>query len=112
MILELVLFKSPPGMDRAAILEDARHTIPRWRANPDLVRKHYLVSDDGYGGGAYIWPSKEAAQRGHDVAWREGVKKRTGSEPVILRPAHGGGQRGRLGHRMDRERRRPSGPIV
>ena len=49
----------------------------------NLVRKHYLVSDDGYGGGAYIWPSKEAAQRGHDVAWREGVKKRTGSEPVI-----------------------------
>ena len=83
MILELVLFKSPPGMDRAAILEDARHSIPRWRADPDLVRKHYLVSDDGYGGGAYIWPSKEGAQRGHDVAWREGVKKRTGSEPVI-----------------------------
>jgi drug/metabolite transporter (DMT)-like permease len=83
MILELVLFKSPPGMDRAAILEDAKHTIPHWRADPDLVRKHYLVSDDGYGGGAYIWPSKEAAQRGHGVAWREGVKKRTGSEPVI-----------------------------
>ena len=83
MILELVLFKSPPGMDRAAILEDAKHTIPHWRADPDLVRKHYLVSDGGYGGGAYIWPSKEAAQRGHGVAWREGVTKRTGSEPVI-----------------------------
>ena len=56
MILELVLFKSPPGMDRAAILEDARHTVPHWRANPDLVRKHYLLSEDGYRGGAYIWP--------------------------------------------------------
>src|SRR5258707_4630208 len=83
MILELVLFKSPPGMDRAAILEDAKHTIPHWRADPDLVRKHYLVSDDGYGGGAYIWPSKEAAQRGHRVAWREGVKKSTRSGPDI-----------------------------
>jgi hypothetical protein len=83
MILELVLFKSPPGMDRAAILEDARHTVPHWRANPDLVRKHYLLSDDGYGGGAYIWPSKEAAQRGHDAVWCEGVKKHTGSEPTI-----------------------------
>ena len=83
MILELMLFKSPAGMDRAAILEDAKHTVAHWRANPDLVRKHYLLSDDGYGGGAYIWPSKEAAQRGHDRAWREGVRKRTGSEPVI-----------------------------
>ena len=83
MILELVLFKSPPGMDRAAILEDARHTVPHWRANPDLVRKHYLLSEDGYGGGAYIWPSREAAQQGHDATWREGVKKRTGGYPTI-----------------------------
>jgi hypothetical protein len=83
MILELVLFKSPPGMDRAAVLEDAKHTIPRWRANADLIRKHYVLSEDGYGGGVYIWPSKEAAQRGHDAAWRESVKQRTGSEPEI-----------------------------
>ena len=82
MILELVLFKSPPRMDRAAVLEDAKHTIPRWRANADLIRKHYVLSDDGYGG-VYIWPSKEAAQKGHDAEWRESVRKRTGSEPVI-----------------------------
>ena len=83
MILELVLFKSPPGMDRAAVLEDAKHTIPRWRANADLLRKHYVLGDDGTGGGVYLWPSKEAAQNGHDAAWREGVRKRTGAEPVI-----------------------------
>jgi hypothetical protein len=83
MILELVLFKSPPGMDRAAVLEDAKHTIPRWRANADLLRKHYILSEDGEGGGVYIWPSKEAAQQGHDAAWRESVRKRTGAEPII-----------------------------
>lgn len=83
MILELVLFKSPPGMDRAAVMEDAKHTIPRWRANVDLLRKHYILGDDGTGGGVYIWPSKEAAQKGHDAAWRESVRKRTGAEPVI-----------------------------
>ena len=83
MIVELVLFKSPPGMDRAGVLEDAKRTIPRWRANSDLVRKHYLLGDDGCGGGVYIWPSKAAAERGHDAAWREDVKTRTGAEPVI-----------------------------
>lgn len=83
MILELVLFKSPPGMDRAAVLEDAKHTIPRWRANADLLRKHYILGDDGTGGGVYLWPSKEAAQKGHDAAWREGVRQRTGAEPII-----------------------------
>jgi hypothetical protein len=83
MIVELVLFRSPPGMDRAAILEDAKHTIPRWRANPELLRKHYLLGDDGYGGGLYIWPSREAAERAHDAEWQAGVEKRTGAKPTF-----------------------------
>jgi hypothetical protein len=84
MILELVLFKSPQDKSRAEILEGAKHTLARWRANPDLVRKHYLLSEDGLeGGGVYIWPSREAAEKGHDAEWRESVKQRTGSEPVI-----------------------------
>ena len=29
MILELVTFKTPAGWDRARVLEDAKHTIPK-----------------------------------------------------------------------------------
>jgi hypothetical protein len=84
MILELVLFRSPPGKSREEILEDAKHTLPRWRANEELIRKHYLLSEDGNeGGGVYLWPSREAAERGHNAEWRAGVVKRTGVEPVI-----------------------------
>jgi hypothetical protein len=83
MIVEYVLFKSPPGKSREEILTDAKLTVPKWRANKELVRKHYIESDDGYGGAFYIWPSREAAERGHDAAWRAGVEKRTGSTPVI-----------------------------
>lgn len=84
MILELVLFKSPQNKSRGEILEDAKHTLARWRANPDLLRKHYLLSEDGLeGGGVYIWPSREAAEKGHDAEWRASVEKRTGSQPVI-----------------------------
>ena len=70
MIVEYVLFKSPPGKSREDILADAKLTVPKWRANKDLVRKHYIESEDGYGGAFYIWPSREAAERGHDAAWR------------------------------------------
>ena len=55
-------------------------------ANKELVRKHFLrgIGDaEDTGAGVYIWPSKEAAQKGHDAAWRESVRKRTGAEPVI-----------------------------
>jgi len=83
MIVELVLFRSPPSMDREAVLQDAKQTLPRWRANKELVRKHYLLSDDGWGGGLYIWPSRAAAEKAHNAEWQAGVVQRTGAKPVM-----------------------------
>lgn len=84
MIVELVTFKAPPGADWDDILKDARAVIPRWRANPDLVRKHFLLSDDGREcGGLYVWPTREAAEAAHDAAWRAGIERRTGAPPTI-----------------------------
>jgi len=86
MILELVTFKTPAGWDRARVLEDAKHTIPKWSSNPDLVRKHFglgIGEDEGTSTGMYVWPSFEAARKGHNEGWREGVKKRTGGYPSI-----------------------------
>ena len=86
MILELVTFKTPAGWDRARVLDDAKHTIPKWSSNPDLVRKHFglgLGEDEGTSTGMYVWPSIEAAKNGHNDEWREGVKKRTGDYPTI-----------------------------
>jgi hypothetical protein len=86
MILELVTFKAPAGWDRAKTLEDAKHVVPKWVANQDLVRKHFLRGigeTEGIGAGVYIWPSIEAAQRAHNAEWQESVKKRTGGYATI-----------------------------
>ncbi len=83
MIVEFVQFSYPPGMTREQILEDARTTIPRWRANEELIRKHYIAGEDGVGGAFYIWPSKAAAQRGHNAEWLANIKARTGATPTI-----------------------------
>jgi len=58
-------------------------TASRWRANKELIRKHYIVVEDGSGGAFYIWPSKEAAHRGHNAEWFANIKARTGSVPAI-----------------------------
>jgi len=86
MIVELVTFKTPDGWDRAELLDDARKTIPKWRANPELLRKHFargLGDDQGAAAGIYLWPSIEAAKRAHDANWRDSVRQRTGGEPSI-----------------------------
>jgi hypothetical protein len=84
MILELVEFNSPKGWTREQVAEDARHVIPKWQANTELLRKHFLLELNGKtGAGVYIWPSVEAAQKAHDEAWRQSVIKRTGAAPTI-----------------------------
>ena len=83
MILELVLFDNPPGLDRQTELEGARSVVAKWRANPDLLRKHFMRTEDGAQGGAvYLWKSREAAEAAHGPEWRASVKARTGSEPT------------------------------
>jgi hypothetical protein len=76
MILELVLFDNPPGLDRAAELEGARAVVAKWR-------KHFMRSEDGKQGGAvYLWKTRAAAEAAHGPEWRASVKARTGSEPT------------------------------
>jgi hypothetical protein len=83
MILELVLFKNPPGLARQTELEGARTVVPKWQANPDLLRKHFMRTEDGGEGGAvYVWKTKEAAEAAHGPEWRASIKARTGSEPT------------------------------
>ena len=86
MIVEIVTFPQAANADRAAVLEDAKHTIPKWSANKDLVRKHFLMGlgdASNVGAGVYIWPSIEAAKAAHNDAWRESVQKRSGAYPEI-----------------------------
>jgi hypothetical protein len=84
MILELVEFNSPKGWSRAQVAEEARHVIPKWQANKDLLRKHFLLELNGKtGAGVYVWPSVAAAQKAHNEDWRQSVIKRCGSAPTI-----------------------------
>jgi hypothetical protein len=42
MITEVVTFKLPTGMTRDQLISNYRQTAPKWRDNPDLIRKNYL----------------------------------------------------------------------
>lgn len=83
MHAELVKLDVDPRLTREQALIDARGTIPHWRANPDLIRKHYLYGEDGCLYGLYLWTSREAALKAHDEAWRAGAKARIGADPVV-----------------------------
>ena len=82
MIGEFVRYPAPEGADRADIVLDARSVVPKWRAEPDLIRKHFMRSDDGkWLSGFYLWKNREAAEAAHNAEWREAVRERTGALP-------------------------------
>ena len=79
MIVELVEFVHPAGTSRADVIESARTTLPHWQADPDLLRKHYLLGTDGRSGaGLYFWTDIAAARRAHSADWVAAAEQRTG----------------------------------
>ncbi len=84
MIGEFVRYPAPKGATREDVIEAAYEVVPRWQANPDLLRKHFLWSDDKkWICGFYLWKTREAAEQGHDAAWQAEVEQRTGKAPEI-----------------------------
>jgi hypothetical protein len=81
MILEMVSFERPEGFSDADLMEDARSTVAKWRADPDLIRKHFARAEDGTIAGIYLWPDRAAAERAHDAEWIARFRERTGRTP-------------------------------
>jgi hypothetical protein len=82
VITEIVTFNLPKGMTRDQILAQFRDSIPRWRDNPDMIRKHMIFDlEHGKAGGVYLWHSVADAKRWHDETFRARVKAAFGSEP-------------------------------
>ena len=93
MIVAVVRFPLDPplsSVDAAAMFEAS---APKYQNVPGLLRKHYLLGDEGrVGGGVYLWESRDAAEALYDEAWRTGLESRYGHPPIdrVLRePGHG-----------------------
>jgi len=84
MITEIVTFKLPSEMTREDVVANFEKTAPNWKANPDLIRKNYLVDVKiGMAGGVYLWKERGHAEKWHGEAFRNKVKEIYGSEPEI-----------------------------
>ena len=65
MITAIVHFPLPAPLTLEEATEVFRSTAPIYRNVPGLVRKVYLLSEDGRtAGGVYLWETRAAAERG------------------------------------------------
>ena len=84
MITAIVHVKLPKPVTRERAQELFLGTAPKYRQAQGLVRKYYLLSDDGgTAGGAYLWKSRADAERMYTPEWRQFIAKTYGAEPDV-----------------------------
>jgi heme-degrading monooxygenase HmoA len=78
-----VTIATPAGVTRERIVAEFRAAVPAHQKADGLLRKHFIISDDGRFGGLYLWRDEAAAQRWFNEAWQQRVRQTYGSEARI-----------------------------
>src|SRR5471030_721433 len=85
MTIVLTRFALPARLTNDAAKEIFLSTAPLYRGRPGLLRKHYLLSEDGLTAGAvYVWESRAEAEKLYTSEWRQFVTEKYGSEPSVV----------------------------
>lgn len=84
MITAIVQFNlpQPVSVEQAAGIFSS--TAPKYQEVSGLVRKYYLLSEDGRtAGGAYLWRSRDDAEKFYNDDWKNFIMEKYGTEPSI-----------------------------
>jgi len=84
MVTTIVQFRLPEAITLGQAREIFLTTAPKYVGVAGLIRKQYLVSEDGHSaGGVYLWKTREDAERLFTADWYEFIRGKYGSEPTI-----------------------------
>ncbi len=85
MITAIATFRLPKRLTVDEARSIFQSTAPRYQAQPGLVRKYYVLSEDGMtAGGVYLWQSRKAADALYTDAWRDFVTEKYGAAPQLV----------------------------
>jgi len=84
MITALVQFRLPQPVTREKARQLFVGSAPKYREASGLIRKYYLLSEDGAtAGGVYLWKSRKDAAGLHTKEWESVIRERYGAQPTI-----------------------------
>jgi hypothetical protein len=84
MITSIVQIKMQAPMSLKKARELFTGTAPRYREVPGLIRKYYLLAEDGNtAGGVYLWVSREAAEAMYNPDWYAFIREKYGVDPEV-----------------------------
>jgi Putative mono-oxygenase ydhR len=85
VITAIVQFALPQPVTREKAREMFSSSAPRYVGVSGLVRKYFLLSQDGRtAGGVYLWQSQEDAELMYTGAWKRSIADKYGAEPSVV----------------------------
>jgi heme-degrading monooxygenase HmoA len=79
----LVTLPTPAGIGKAQLVQEFQAAIPTYRAVPGLLRKYFIITEDGRFGGIYLWKDQAAAEQWFNAAWKERVRATYGTDATL-----------------------------
>jgi hypothetical protein len=84
MITSITRFQLPPGVSTEVVKKGFLQVAPHFKNPSGLLRKYFLVSQDGkHGGGVYLWKSMEQARTFSEGVLRSMIRDKFQVEPSI-----------------------------
>lgn len=84
MVIVLTMLRLPKPLTRDEARRVFMSTAPTYRTVQGLLRKHYVLSEDGAtAGGIYLWNSRREAEAMYTEAWRSFVREKYGTDPSV-----------------------------
>lgn len=84
MITTITTFQLPKPITPEEAKKIFLSTAPKYQGVPGLVRKCYILSQDGRtAGGVYLWKTRADAEAMYTDSWRDFVKEKYGTDPTV-----------------------------
>lgn len=84
MITVITTFRLPKPITREEARTIFLSTAPKYQGVPGLVRKVYVLSQEGnMVGGIYLWKSRAEADAMYTESWKAFVREKYGTDPSV-----------------------------
>jgi heme-degrading monooxygenase HmoA len=79
----LVTVTKPVQVSMERLIAEFTAAAPIYQNVPGLLRKYFIITDDGKFGGVYLWDTQTSAQQWFNPAWHQRVRKTYGVDANI-----------------------------
>ena len=84
MMTAIVQFKLLEPFSREQAQDVFSSTASKYQNIQELIRKYYLLSEDGEtAGGVYLWESRADAEKLYTEEWKRFIRDKYGSDPLV-----------------------------